>query len=88
MLERVHAVVAERERVVAALREQGWDVPDSQGNFVWLATGDRTMDLSAQATARGLLVRPFAGDGIRISIGSPEANDATIALAADWLAET
>src|SRR3954462_2215965 len=35
LLERVEALVAERARVVAALREVGWDVPEAQGNFVW-----------------------------------------------------
>lgn len=84
LAERVAAVVAERERVRAALLTQGWDVPDAQGNFVWLATGERTTDLAAQATAAGVLVRPFVGDGIRVSIGSPEANDAFLALAAAW----
>ena len=38
-------LVAERERVVAALREQGWNVPDAQGNFVWFGLGDATLRL-------------------------------------------
>ncbi len=84
LLERVRAVVAERRRVVAGLRVQGWDVPDAQGNFVWLATGDRTTDLASRAAARGLLVRPFTGEGVRISIGLPEANDAVLALTEEW----
>ncbi|MGZ4493253.1 MAG: histidinol-phosphate transaminase, partial [Nocardioides sp.] len=37
LLERVEALVAERTRVRDALLGQGWDVPDAQGNFVWLA---------------------------------------------------
>ncbi|MDI7277061.1 MAG: aminotransferase, partial [Anaerolineae bacterium] len=40
--------------------------------------------LATHAAARGLLVRPFAGDGVRISIGSPEANDAVLDLSARW----
>ena len=32
----------------------------------------------------GVLVRPFAGDGLRVSIGEPEANDAFLAVAAGW----
>ncbi|MCV2392920.1 histidinol-phosphate transaminase [Actinotalea sp. M2MS4P-6] len=84
LMDRVRDVVAERERVVAALRRQGWDVPDAQGNFVWLATAEHTTDLASRAAARGLLVRPFAGEGVRVSIGSPEANDAVLALTAEW----
>ena len=81
---RVDSVVEERRRLVAGLRAQGWSVPDSQGNFVWLATGERTVDLAADAVRNGVLVRPFLGEGIRISVGSPEANDAVLALAATW----
>ena len=86
LMERVAAVVAERDRVLAALLAQGWQVPDPQGNFVWLATGPATAELAARAAARGLLVRPFAGEGLRISIGTPAANDAVLALTAEWVA--
>lgn len=81
LLERVERVVAERDRVVPALAELGWDVPDPQGNFVWLAAGDRTTDIASALTALepAVLVRPFAGEGIRVSIGSPEENDALLA---------
>ena len=73
--ERVAAVVAERDRVLTGLREQGWDVPDPQGNFVWLALGGRTADFAAAAEEAGIVVRPFAGEGVRVSIGEAEAND-------------
>jgi len=82
--ERVASVVAERRRVATGLAAQGWQVPDAQGNFVWLATGARTVELAARAAAAGVLVRPFAGEGIRVSIGSPAANDALLALTAGW----
>ena len=36
---RCAAVVAERDRLTAALRERGLDVADSQANFVWLPVG-------------------------------------------------
>lgn len=81
---RVDAVVAERERVLRGLRAQGWAVPDSQANFVWLPTGGRTVDLAADAAARGVLVRPFAGEGIRVTIGDAVANDRVLEIAAGW----
>jgi histidinol-phosphate aminotransferase len=81
---RVDAVVAERGRVLAGLRGQGWEVPDSQANFVWLATGDRTAALAADAAAHGLLVRPFAGEGIRITVGLPAENARVLEVAAGW----
>ncbi len=84
LLERVDALVAERTRVADALREQGWDLPESHANFVWFGLGDRTTARAAEATAAGVLVRPFAGDGLRVSIGEVEANDAFLAVARAW----
>ena len=74
MLERVDALVGERDLVLAGLRDAGWEVPDAQGNFVWFGVGDRAVDLAAAADAAGIVVRPFAGDGVRASIGEPTAN--------------
>jgi histidinol-phosphate aminotransferase len=84
LLERVDAIVAERGRVVAALRGQGWDVPDAQGNFLWLALGDRTTEFAAAAEQAGVMVRPFPGDGARVSIGEPAGNDVLIGVASSF----
>lgn len=86
LLERVDALVAERARVTAALAEQGWDLPETHANFVWFALGEDTVDRAAEAREAGVLVRPFAGDGMRVSIGEREANDAFLAVAARWRA--
>ena len=80
LLERVDGIVAERERVVAALRDQGFDLPDAQGNFVWLALGDRTLEFAQAAEEAGVMVRPFAGDGARVSIGEPAGNDVLLSV--------
>jgi histidinol-phosphate aminotransferase len=81
LMERVEAIVAERERVVSALRAQGWDFPEPQGNFVWLPLGERTPELVALAEDAGITVRPFAGEGVRITFGEPEANDVFLSVA-------
>src|SRR5687767_12232790 len=47
LAERVDAIVAERTRVLEALRSQGWAVPDSQANFVWLPLGEDALDFAA-----------------------------------------
>ncbi|CAN5138468.1 histidinol-phosphate transaminase [soil metagenome] len=77
MAERVDQVVAERARVANGLREAGWDIPDPQGNFVWLPRAGP--DVVAAATGAGVVVRPLGvGDptgGVRITIGEPEGND-------------
>ncbi len=81
LLSRVDAVVAERVRVRAALLDQGWNVPQAEGNFVWLALGADTADFAAACEAAGVAVRPFAGHGARVSVAEPEANDAFLAIA-------
>ncbi len=82
LLARVDALVDERARVVAALAAQGWDLPEAQGNFVWFPVGDRAAELAAAADEAGIVVRPFAGDGVRASIGEPAANDVLVEVAA------
>jgi histidinol-phosphate aminotransferase len=81
LLERVESTVKERERVRDALLADGWTVPPTEANFVWLRLGERTMDFSAACDAQGVSVRPFAGEGARVSIGSPEENEAFLAVA-------
>jgi histidinol-phosphate aminotransferase len=75
LLERVAGLVAERARVVKGLTAQGWTVPDTQANFVWLRLGERTTDFAAACERAGATVRPFAGEGVRITVGETEAND-------------
>ncbi|MFF1377716.1 histidinol-phosphate transaminase [Streptomyces sp. NPDC058308] len=75
LMGRVGSLVGERTRVVEALRGQGWTVPETQANFVWLRLGDRTADFAAACEEAGVVVRPFAGEGMRATIGETEAND-------------
>lgn len=75
LLDRVERIVGERGRLLSGLREQGWQVPDSEANFVWLPLGEDALRFAQEATAAGVLVRPFAGDGVRVSVGEPEATD-------------
>ncbi|MGW4943874.1 histidinol-phosphate transaminase [Actinoplanes sp. NPDC004185] len=81
VVRRCALVISERERVTEALRKLYPDVPTSQANFVWLPLGDRAMAFGAACEQRGVIVRPFQGDGVRITIGTPEENDALLAAA-------
>jgi histidinol-phosphate aminotransferase len=81
LLERVEATVKERDRVREALRADGWTVPASEANFVWLRLGDQTTAFAQACDAAAISVRPYAGEGARISIGTPAANDAFLAAA-------
>ncbi|MEJ1089205.1 histidinol-phosphate transaminase [Microbacterium sp. Mu-80] len=80
--DRVSTIVARRTRLVAGLRAQGWDVPDAQANFVWLPTGEGTDAAAAAFVAADLIVRPFSGDGIRISVGEEQSIDRVLEVAA------
>ncbi|GAT71829.1 histidinol-phosphate transaminase [Microbacterium hydrocarbonoxydans] len=73
LLARVDVIVERRTRLVEGLRAQGWDVPDAQGNFVWLPTGEQTDAAAATLVQNDLIVRPFSGDGIRISVGEEDS---------------
>jgi len=72
---RVDAILAERARVEVELAVSGWACPNPQGNFVWLATGERTDEIAFELERRGVVIRPFSGEGIRVTIGHPDEND-------------
>ena len=72
---RAALTVAERTRVATALLAAGYDVPDSQANFVWLPLGDAAAEFAAACAEAGILVRPFAGEGVRVTIGLDSEND-------------
>src|SRR5215210_93534 len=69
LLGRVGSLVCERSRVVDALRAQGWTVPETQANFVWLRLGERTVEFAQACERAGVMVRPFAGEGVRVTVG-------------------
>ncbi|HKU30470.1 histidinol-phosphate transaminase [Arthrobacter sp. NyZ413] len=71
---RITSLVTEREMLHAELLSIGWDVCPSEANFVWLRTGEATQELETVFTEAGVIVRAYPGDGIRISVGTPEAN--------------
>lgn len=92
LLERVERLVGERTRLVTGLRDRGLDVPDAQGNFVWLPAGARTLEWAAAFESAALTVRPFAptGDspealvaaGLRVSVGEDDATTRVLDVAA------
>ncbi|WP_043265264.1 histidinol-phosphate transaminase [Streptomyces sp. CT34] len=87
LLERVEALVAERTRVYDGLVGQGWTVPESQANFVWLRLGDRTTDFAAACERDGVVVRPFPGEGVRVTIGEKPAMDLFLRAAEEFRKE-
>jgi histidinol-phosphate aminotransferase len=84
LLDRVEAVVGERARVRGELLAMGWSVPVTEANFVWLRLGSHTADFADSCDHAGLAIRPFAGEGARISIGERAANDLFLEVASEY----
>lgn len=86
LMERVERVVLERERVAGELRAAGWALPEAQGNFFWVPAGEKAGELAERLAAAepSVLVRPFAGEGVRVTIGDVAENDALLALLATY----
>jgi histidinol-phosphate aminotransferase len=78
---RCREITAERGRVRAELLAAGYDVPETQANFVWLPLAERTLAFNEHCLEHKVVVRAFAGDGARVTIGTPEENDAFLAAA-------
>jgi len=87
LLARTDALVAERARVGAALRDAGFTLPPTQANFVWLPLGPRTLDFVKQAADARIVVRPYGTDGVRVTIGAPDENDALLRFAREWITQ-
>ncbi|WP_040684811.1 histidinol-phosphate transaminase [Nocardiopsis halotolerans] len=84
LLERVEATVKERGRVREALIDSGWTVPPTEANFVWLRVDEDTNDFAAECAKEGVAVRPFPGEGARVSLGTPEENDVFLSVATSY----
>ncbi|HJE50379.1 MAG TPA: aminotransferase class I/II-fold pyridoxal phosphate-dependent enzyme, partial [Tessaracoccus flavescens] len=81
LTERVRYIVSERGRVAQALASDGWSLPRSEANFLWLPLGDATDQGLQTFEEHGLIVRAFPGEGIRVTIAEDEANDRIIEAA-------
>lgn len=78
---RCEAVVAARERMLAGLRERGFAPPPSGANFVWLRLGEESAAFAAACREAGVEIKCFDGEGVRITVGDPEADDIVLDVA-------
>ena len=81
LAERVALVVAQRVRAASALRDLGYEVPDPQGNFVWLPLGSRSQATADAFDEHNVLVRCFPDEGLRVTIADAAATDLLLAAA-------
>jgi histidinol-phosphate aminotransferase len=84
-------IVAERERMAAALRALGVAFAPSAGNFLMVEAGANAARIYDQLLRGGVIVRPIGGYGLprhlRISVGLPEQNDRLLRLLGPMLRE-
>lgn len=86
VLVRAKEVAATRDRFAADLRDLGFDVPDAQGNYVWIALDDDAAAAFEDAcAAQAVAIRRLSG-GVRVSIGADEALDRVRAVAREFAA--
>lgn len=87
MRERCAEIARERDRVRATLLAQGWTVPPSGGNFLWLALPEAAGWFKRFCSENGVLVRETPCRGVRVTVGEPAANDFFLSLAEKFAAE-
>lgn len=80
VMSRVEELVAERQKMQAALAELGWWTPASKANFIWLALGQHTAAFMQEAENQALALRGFDQEGVRVSIGEKEANKRLLSI--------
>ena len=85
LFERVNEVVTERIWFEAELKRLGFNLPTSQANFVWIPMGERTEEFAKRSEGIAVAIRPFPGEGVRISIGERQALERVIELAKEFV---
>ena len=84
LLDRVRAIVTERERLFGELKKLKWlKTFPSQANFIFChVLNGRASEIQQELEKRGILIRyfdlPLLQNSLRISVGKPEHTDALI----------
>jgi histidinol-phosphate aminotransferase len=75
-------ILATRQRLFDAARALGYQVPESQANFLWCTGGPAAAETYEALRARGILVRlmryPGQEPGLRITVGTDDEIDRLI----------
>jgi histidinol-phosphate aminotransferase len=74
-------IAEERVRVRAELVELGFTVTETQANFVWLPLGERATEFAEHCEREKVILRSFAGDGVRVTVAGTDENDTFLAVA-------
>lgn len=88
----VSKIISERERMTVKLRELGFELPDSDANFVFAGyPGISGEELQNRLRKRGIVVRRFDSprikDRLRITVGTEDDTDILVRALEEILAE-
>src|SRR5699024_9445329 len=81
LLARTDLVVVERDRMARALTAAGYTVAASGANFLWLPLAADSPAFTNRCADAGVLVRTYGTDGVRVTVGDPQENDAFLDFA-------
>lgn len=83
LAQNLRQVLTTRRRLAEALRSLGFQVPESQANFLWCTDGPPAVPIYEALKARQVLVRlmryPGLPPGLRITVGTDEEIDCLLA---------
>jgi histidinol-phosphate aminotransferase len=75
----VTRTIAERERMRQEIKQQRFTIAPSLANFLFIEARENGLELSQRLLSEGVIVKPWMepafSNHIRVSIGSPSAND-------------
>jgi histidinol-phosphate aminotransferase len=72
-------LAAARDALRGALLDAGLSVPPSEANFLWLPLGTASVPFAEHCRAAGILVRAYPDLGVRVTVGTPAANQRFLA---------
>lgn len=77
--------IGERDRCAATLWAGGLPVGTGQGNFVWIPASAALGTIVTAMRDADFVPRSFEGEGVRVSLGTPDQNDGWVAsVLAAW----
>lgn len=85
LAEQVAVLNRRRAQLVSELQRLGISVPEAQGNFVWIPETElpvTAQQFAESCAAEGILVRPFPGHGVRITVAEAESIPAVCGVVA------
>ena len=85
--QRISQVVQKREWLEHQFHIRNIHLEPSQGNFIWWPLGHDTDEFRELCEASALAIRPFSGEGVRITIGEPEALDRLLDVVDEFIVQ-